>query len=196
MFIRFRNAIAVALLLAAWMVVAVSAKGGYSFITIAGEGMHEAVRTSDTALTEDFFVFADFYRDRVEAPAEPGTGYEITRYYVDGNREIAFDRLHYYPATGFVYYDGIVDGSSEYDKKWYAAKPEIKTLFESVLVAASAIQPQTINPEKDTTSETVTVFNQPNAAFDRTEAMLSVAIAAGLALFLLIFFSRQKVASP
>ena len=118
MFSRFRIAAGLALLLTLFTFITVLAKGAFSFISITGPDLKEPVRVSDLALTEDFFTFADFYRDRVEEPSSPGTGYEITRYYVDGNRESAFDKLHYYPDTGFVYYDGIVNGSSEYDRKW------------------------------------------------------------------------------
>src|SRR5215216_1842445 len=167
MLLRFRNAIGLALLLAGCMVMTVSAKGGFSFITIGGANLQEVLRTSDIALTEDFFAFADFYRDRVDAPTDPGRGYEITRYYIDGAREIAFDRLHYYPATGFVYYDGIVNGSSEYDGGWYTARPEINSAFESAIAAAASIQPQTVGAEKDTTTNPVTGAGEPNIALDQ-----------------------------
>ena len=134
MFSRFRIAAGLALLLALFTSLTVLAKGSFAFISITGPDLKEAVRVSDPALTTDPFVFADFFQDRTEAPDDPGIGYEITRYYVDGNRESAFDKLHYYPDTGFVYYDGIVDGSSEYDGKWYTANPHIKTTFESALL--------------------------------------------------------------
>ena len=147
---RFRIAFGFALSLILMTSITVFAKGGFSFITIAGPGLDEEVRSTDPALTTDFFAFADYYQDKTEVPAKPGTGYEITRYYIDGSREIAFDRLHYYPDTGFVYYDGIAGGgSSEYDGEWYTAKPEIKTIFESALAkpalpSASVSQPEPI----------------------------------------------------
>ena len=57
------------------------------------------------------------------------------RYYVNGYTERPFDKLHYYPETGFVYYDGIANGgSSEYDGAWYTAQPEIKSTFEAALL--------------------------------------------------------------
>jgi hypothetical protein len=113
--------------------ITASAKGSFSFITIARTSPIEIVRTTDPALTDSFFAFADFSRDEVEAPANPGVGYEVTRYFVDRGREIAFDHLHYYPRTGFVYYDGIVNGWSDYDRKWYTATPEVREAFEKVL---------------------------------------------------------------
>lgn len=192
MSIRYSKSIGLAVLIACITAVAVSAKGGFSFITISGGDAAEVLRTSDIALTEDFFAFADFYRDRAEAPVDPGIGYEITRYYIDGEREIAFDRLHYYPATGFVYYDGIVNGSSEYDKKWYAAKPEIRSLFESALVGIATNQLPKISSEEDVASEPVTALQRPNTVFDRMNSMPFIAIAAALALSILIFFSRHR----
>ena len=135
MFSRIRLALGLALLLTLFTSVTVFAKGDFSFISVTGAKLKAEVRLSDPALTKDFFTFADFYQNRAEAPADPGMGYQITRYYVDGYTETAFDRLHYYPETGFVYYDGIANGgSSEYDGKWYTAHSEIKDTFETALL--------------------------------------------------------------
>jgi hypothetical protein len=134
MFSRIRLALGLALSLALFTAITGFAKGGFAFIAVSGADLKGEVRLSDPALTQGFFTFADFYRNKTEAPANPGVGYEITRYYVDGKRETAFDTLHYYPETGYVYYDGIANGgSSEYDGKWYTAVPEIKSTFETAL---------------------------------------------------------------
>lgn len=133
MFSRIRIALGLALLLTLLTSITVSAKGEFSFIAVTGGDLTDEVRLSDPALTKDFFTFADFSLDKTETPADPGEGYEITRYYINGHSETAFDRLHYYPETGFVYYDGIVNGDSEYDAKWYTAQPEIKSTFETAL---------------------------------------------------------------
>jgi len=134
MFSRIRIALGLALLLTLLTSINALAKGEFSFIAVSGAELKNEVRISDPALTGDFFAFADFYRDKTDAPLKPGIGYEITRYYLDGSREIAFDKLHYYPETGYVYYDGIVNGSSEYDQKWYISRPEVKSNFETALV--------------------------------------------------------------
>ena len=134
MFPRIRSAIGLALLLTLFASIHVSAKGSFTFITVTGAKLADEVRISDPALTQDFFTFADFYRSKAEAPVDPGYGYEVTRYYVNGNTETLFDKLHYYPETGFVYYDGIANGgSSEYDGAWYTAQPDIKSTFEAAL---------------------------------------------------------------
>ena len=41
---------------------------------------------------------------------------------------------HYYPYAGYVYYDGLVEGSSEYDGNWYAANPSAEAPFRNVLI--------------------------------------------------------------
>lgn len=191
--VRFLRSFGLALLMACVIAIAASAKGGYSFVTVSGAELKGTIRTSETALTEDFFAFADLYHDRVEAPVDAGVGYEITRYYMDGKREIAFDRLHYYPAAGFVYYDGIVNGSSEYDGEWYIAKPEMKSIFENVLAAAPTIQVQAIKAEQGATSKTVTGPSQAVEISGGTEFALPMAIAVVLVVTVLMLLSRRHV---
>jgi len=176
MFSRIKNSLGLALLLSLMTSIAVFAKGGFSFITVAGAGLKESVRITDAALTEGFFTFANFYEDRVDAPANPGEGYEITRYYLDGKREIAFDRLHYYPVTGFVFYDGIVNGESEYDSEWYTSNPKIAVVLEGALLTPTQA-PTTILQ-----SRTVNAIGQAGTPAPQNQAMtMGIAIVAGLA---------------
>jgi hypothetical protein len=181
MFYRVRVAFGVVLLVTLITATTAFAKGGFSFISITGPDLKEAVRATDLALTNDYFAFADFYQNRTDAPANPGTGYEVTRYYVVNSREEAFDRLHYYPETGFVFYDGLVNGSSEYDGKWYSARPEIKTAFEAVL--PGAIQPAASSKPA-----------QPSPSSTQIQPVTLVTLAAGLlALIVLAFRVRRPV---
>jgi hypothetical protein len=184
MFFRIRVAFSLALLTILMSSITAFAKGGFSFIAITGPDLKEEVRATDLALTEDFFAFADFYRDRTKAPTDPGTGYEITRYYIDGKREIAFDRLHYYPDTGFVYYDGIVNGSSEYDGAWYTAKPETKAAFEKVLPGGT----QSVAPAAESQPITSLEPMQPNRSLSQTQSITLIAVIAGLAVILVFAF--------
>jgi len=110
------------------------AKGPFTYITVRGLGLTGELTVTNSALM-DFFAFADFSKGSVDAPANPGDEYEITRVYVDTttNRAQFFDRLHYYPDTGYVYYDGLLEGGSEYDGKWYRAQPGVEAAFRSVL---------------------------------------------------------------
>jgi hypothetical protein len=108
------------------------AKGNFDFLTVSGDGVPGDLRIADPAFTKDWFVFADLPAGSIPTPANPPTGgYVITRYYVDRGQAQPFDQLHYYPAAGLVYYDGISGGWSDYDRKWYEARPGVKGLFES-----------------------------------------------------------------
>ncbi len=110
------------------------AKGSFSYLTVKGPRLNEDLKVTESALL-NFFTFADFFKGSVDVPANPGEGYEVTRTFVDSEtrRVQNFDMLHYYPDTGYVYYDGLINGSSEYDGKWYKAHPEVEAEFRSEL---------------------------------------------------------------
>lgn len=116
----------------------VVAKGEFDYITVKGPGITGEIDVTNPALTQDFFAFADFSQGEIPAPVDPGQGYQIVRVYVEFTdskpKDLPFDQLHYYPYTGFVYYDGLVEGSSEYDGKWYAANPSAEEPFRGALV--------------------------------------------------------------
>lgn len=192
MFTRIRFAVGLAVLLTLVTSITVFAKGGFSFIVISGPGLKEEVRATDTGLTEDYFAFADFYRDRVEAPSSPGEGYEITRYYVNGKRESAFDQLHYYPETGYVFYDGIVNGESEYDGEWYSANPTVKIVLESVLPAAPAANVPPVKQPESVQSNVPGTQAQPVPSIDPVQVVVPAAILAGLMLLALFALRLRK----
>jgi hypothetical protein len=113
------------------------AKGNFDYIIIKGPGITGEINITNPALTDDFFAFADFTQGEVPPPFDPGQGYQIIRVYVqtiDGKpQDVPFDQLHYYPYTGYVFYDGLVNGDLEYDGKWYAANPAADAPFRAVL---------------------------------------------------------------
>lgn len=113
------------------------AKGNFDYIIIKGPGITGEINITNPALTDDFFAFADFTQGEVPPPFDPGQGYQIIRVYVqtiDGKpQDVPFDQLHYYPYTGYVFYDGLVNGDLEYDSKWYAANPAADAPFRAVL---------------------------------------------------------------
>ena len=110
------------------------AKGPFSYITIKGPDVSGDLSVTDPAML-DYFAFADFSKGGMDAPANPGDEYEVVRSFVDPetNKVQNWDMLHYYPDTGYVYYDGLINGSSEYDGKWYQARPNINAEFSSAL---------------------------------------------------------------
>ncbi len=116
----------------------VIAEGNFDYITVKGPGITEDITITDPALTSDYFAFADFSQGAIDPPSNPGEGYEIVRLYLESKESkpnpVAFDLLYYFPYTGYVYYDGIVNGSSEYDGKWYPANPSANEPFRTVLV--------------------------------------------------------------
>ncbi len=109
------------------------ANGEFDYIVIKGPGITGDINVSNPMLTQDIFTFADFSKGDVNPPADPGAGYQIVRMHADGSKGIPYDQLHYYPYSGFVYYDGIVNGYSEYGGKWYTANPDIEEPFRAIL---------------------------------------------------------------
>lgn len=196
MFRRIRVPLGLALLLSLISSIAAFAKGGFDFISVTGPNLKEAVRVTDTTLTEDFFTFANFYEDKTKAPADPGAGYEITRHYIDGSREYIFDRLHYYPDAGFVFYDGIENGESEYDGEWYTANPEIKMIFESALsLPAGSVAPaekKQLTSSSQSPAEESPIPSQPVDSNLPTLPILMTVLAGGLAALLAFAVWRRK----
>lgn len=181
MSLDFRYVLVTVLILSLLAPISVSAKGGFDYIAVTGPGLQEEIQITDEALTRDFFAFANFYENRTEAPAAPGPGYEITRYYLQGVGSVAFDQLHYYPETGLVYYDGIAGGgSSEYDGGWYTAEPEIKSAFESAL--SSSIKQVALSDQQ----------GQGIPASSRTQWLTLVAVVASLAAVLIFASCLRK----
>lgn len=111
----------------------VLAKGSFDYVEVKGPGITGNIVITNPTLTEDFFAFADFSAGSIPAPSDAGQGYEIIRVYLVNEKDQPFDVLHYYPYTGYVYYDGIVNGESEYDGKWYAANPAADEPFRAAL---------------------------------------------------------------
>ena len=192
MFIRVAIGIALASIL--MTSITASAKGGFDFITITGPDLKEALQVTDARLTEDFFTFANFFEDKTTAPADPGQGYEITRHYVQGVSDVVFDRLHYYPETGFVFYDGIENGDSEYDGEWYIANPEIKTVFESALAVKSVSAAQAEEKGPVTSSQPVESVAQtrPVSSSLPSLSIVIIVLTAGLAALFAFALWRRK----
>ena len=201
MFTRIRIAAGVAFAALLLTNLTAFAKGSFDFITIAGSNLKDSVRLTDSALTEDFFTFANFHEDRTKTPADPGQGYEITRHYVQGNSDVVFDRLHYYPESGFVFYDGIENGDSEYDGGWYIANPDIKPLFETALAiqlgAASPVEKkQSVSSASELEPASAIAQAKPAASNLSLLLIIGTALTVGLAALFALTYRRRKPASP
>jgi hypothetical protein len=79
----------------------------------------------------DLSTFGSFasFPDRTPAPVRSGPSYEVSR---DG-----WDHLRYYPgvgdAPGVVYYEGLFNGSSEYDHQWFTVTAAQDAALRQVL---------------------------------------------------------------
>ncbi len=108
---------------------AASAKGRFAMLSVCGE-RGDCFEVRDPSLL-DFRAFTDFSETLLGRPDALGESFHITRYGRDSRQEeyIAVDRLTYYaspaPERNVVFYDGLVNGRSEYDGRWYAARPEV-----------------------------------------------------------------------
>ncbi len=111
----------------------VHASGEFDYIVVKGPGITGDINVSAPQFTQDHFVFADFSQGSIDQPVDPGSGYQIVRMYVEGSKGVPYDQLHYYPYTGYVYYDGIVNGYTEDGGKWYVANPAIEGPFRAIL---------------------------------------------------------------
>ena len=137
MLARTRIPVVLALWLSMLALSTTPGKGQFAFLIVSGGSPKSEMLITDPALTESFFGFTVFGSSKTSAPGNPGAGYAVTRCYVDQGRRQDFDHLHYYPDSGYVYYDGIFNGWSDSDGKWYKANPGIKAIFEQDVLAAS-----------------------------------------------------------
>ncbi len=109
--------------------VPVYAKGPFSKVMIYAEGL--AFESSDSALM-DFGSFNRFETTYPGTPSVTGAGYLIVRLGLEQEtgEYVAFDSLRFFSTSlgeggkAYVYYEGLVNGWSEYDGRWYEAEPE------------------------------------------------------------------------
>lgn len=117
------------------------AQGDFAYVAVSGQGIQGEMTLTDPIFTQDFFAFADFSKGEIPAPADfdPNAAYEITRFYLVDAKPKAFDSLIYYPDQGYVHYNGLAEGESEYDGKWYAANPAIERPFREALASRARV---------------------------------------------------------
>ncbi len=149
--VQFLNMLIVAAVALGLLLVSarmVFAKGSFDKIVVSGGGLENEIDVTDPSLLE-FFSFSDFPNSKVQEPSiGVDEGYTIVRYgqWEDGTYE-AWDMLHYYLPSGnsggYVYYDGLINGS-EYDGKWYASSPEGDAALLNLLTT-NQTAPQTDN---------------------------------------------------
>ena len=117
------------------------AKGDFAYVAVSGQGVQGEMLLTDPVFVKDFFAFADFSKDEIPAPVDydPDAAYTVTRFYTENTKPVVFDELIYYPDQGYVYYEGLANGESEYDGKWYAANPAIERPFREALSSRASV---------------------------------------------------------
>jgi len=118
------------------------AKGTFAKITVSGDGLASEVEVTDPALL-GFGSLMAIPNALDPAPQVTGEGYLITRYEQDSNSKyIAWDSLRYYPNVanghGYVFYIGLINGSSEYDGHWFYAVSDGEVAFQKIVSAQRA----------------------------------------------------------
>ena len=102
------------------------AKGPWGKVEISGEGLTGVVEITDPQLLENLSIgiFQDLALGSIPPPEVVGGGYKMLRGW-DNEQDVftPFDLVHYYPdpagGPGYLYYDGMVNGGSEFDRNWY-----------------------------------------------------------------------------
>jgi hypothetical protein len=113
-----------------------SAKGNFSSILIIDLETGQ-VRLVDDPQLGGFFALSDLTNGSGEAPIH-AKGYELWRL-SEGHAGglFAVDHLRYYTSGsqrhGYIFYEGIVNGVSEYDQKWFPSTPAGDGLMQGVL---------------------------------------------------------------
>lgn len=117
----------------------VAAKGVFQKVDITTES-DEAVTITDPVLLEGLSmgILMDLGRGPIDPPEEVGERFELIRYFGDGEGKYkAFDLVHFYtdPAggTGYIYYDGLEGGWSEFDDNWYQVTEAGAEAMETVI---------------------------------------------------------------
>jgi len=142
-------AAAVAMLLL--VVVPASAKGNFDKITVQQDGTQTQIEVTDVALL-GFFAFTDFDNGTREAPHVVGPAFIVMRWQLDRTGDTGFqpwDRLRYYHTSpdntlghGWVFYEGPINGSSEYDGQWFTSTRSADALMEGIIFPGATEQSQ------------------------------------------------------
>ena len=126
------------------------AKGNFNKVIVYGDG--QAIESNDSSFLE-FNGFFNFGKPYPGTPTVVDEGYLIVRYGMDQDtgEYIAFDSLRLFTkslASGskpFVYYEGLVNGWSEYDHQWYEANPNTTATLQKIVEQASKSQFQSVS---------------------------------------------------
>lgn len=113
------------------------AKGMSDRIVISSPALSEDIIVEDESMLSALYLMAKFADGEIDEPDDIDVGYELKRQSSHDGTYTGFDIVYYYPSTsdksGYVYYLGIVDGSSTLDRKWYDVRPEAELAMQYIL---------------------------------------------------------------
>lgn len=117
------------------------AKGPAHHIVISGGDLDaEIVITESYLLTPISMAMLEEFPNAVEAPVgiTAESGYQLKRYFrTNGGEYMQFDSVRYVPdpdgGRGHIFYEGIHNGWSEYDGKWFLATAEGESALQDIL---------------------------------------------------------------
>lgn len=120
------------------LVLPAQAKGPANRIVLTGPNLETPIFLTEPEIIGrlSFGSFEDFLAGAVDEPADPGDYFELERQFeLENDKFQTFDKVRFYPDPGLIHYLGIVNGWTEYDDRWYPARPEaavaFRTLFDS-----------------------------------------------------------------
>ncbi len=121
------------------------AKGTFAKLVMSGGRLTSDVEITDPALL-GFMSLSDFSSARTQKPGAVGDGYFVTRFEQNSTGAfIAWDRLRYYPNSsgsgGYIFYEGLINGASEFDQQWYLVTPEADVALRQVLATSTSDLP-------------------------------------------------------
>lgn len=160
--------ILVGLLVSLLLAQSALAKGPPQKITISGGDLPGEIEIINDESTLNALAMMQLEDHRTLTPDAPenisGDGYLITRYYeVSSGRYVAFDEVRYYPnpdgGRGYLNYVGLVNGSSEYDGKWFRPSASGEAALQVAITGTEVAETEA------STSSILSLFLNAFAAF-------------------------------
>ena len=110
-----------------------------NLVILNGPGLAEDTQLDDPIFTHFLsLTLLEDVENPIEEPSELGHAYTLDRWFLDEDgRGGHFDTATYYThpdgGLGYVYYDGIHNGWSEYDEQWYQVNPISEAVMRQVI---------------------------------------------------------------
>ncbi len=110
-----------------------------NLVILNGPGLAEDTQLDDPIFTHFLsLTLLEDIESPLDEPHELGYAYTLERWFVDDDGQGGhFDTATYYThphgELGYIYYDGIHNGWSEYDEQWYRVNPIGEAVIQQVI---------------------------------------------------------------